>query len=161
LVELAEEYKYIVRIAGTDLDGSLKVGYALGRVRGVGLRLGHTLLRAVKVDPDKRIGHLTDEEVRRVEEVLKEPAKYGIQGWLLNRKKDLDTGKDLHLVGPDLELRTKLDIEFMKDIRCWRGIRHSLGLKVRGQRTRTTGRTGRAVGIQKRVLLAKAREKRE
>jgi small subunit ribosomal protein S13 len=45
----------------------------------------------------------------------------------------------------------------MKDIRTWKGIRHSLGLKVRGQRTRTTGRSGKAVGVKKKVLMEAAR----
>jgi len=76
--------------------------------------------------------------------------KFGIPNWMLNRRKDLETGKDLHLIGSDLEFRVKQDIEFMKSIKSWKGWRHSLGLKVRGQRTRTTGRTGRTVGVHRR-----------
>jgi small subunit ribosomal protein S13 len=65
----------------------------------------------------------------------------------MNRAKDLETGENKHLIGSDLLLRIKSDIEFMKKIKCWKGVRHSLGLKVRGQRTRTTGRTGQTVGV--------------
>jgi small subunit ribosomal protein S13 len=61
------------------------------------------------------------------------------------------------LIGPDATLGVKGDIDFMTDIRTWKGIRHSLGLKVRGQRTRTTGRKGRAVGVAKKVIMEAAR----
>jgi small subunit ribosomal protein S13 len=63
------------------------------------------------------------------------------------------------LVTADLTLRTKMDTDFMKNIKTWKGIRHSLGLKVRGQRTKTTGRSGKAVGVKKKLLIAAAREK--
>jgi small subunit ribosomal protein S13 len=49
----------------------------------------------------------------------------------------------------------------MKNIKSWKGVRHSLGLKVRGQRTKCTGRTGRSVGVKKKLLIAAARKKAE
>ena len=76
---------------------------------------------------------------------------------LYNRRKALDNGRDVHLIGPDATLSVKNDIDFMTDIRTWKGVRHSLGLKVRGQRTRTTGRKGRAVGVAKKIVMEAAR----
>jgi len=67
-----------------------------------------------------------------------------------NRHKDPETGQDLQFIGPDLSLLIKTDINKMIQLRSWTGTRHSLGLKVRGQRTKTTGRTGRAVGVKKK-----------
>ncbi len=144
------EFKHIVRIAGTDLDGTLKVPYALARIKGVGIRLGWVIARLLGLDPDMRIGYLTEEETRKVEEVLKDPVAYGVKPWLVNRQRDPETGRDMHLIGADLELRMKMDIDLMQKIKCWRGIRHALGLKVRGQKTRTTGRRGMTVGVVKR-----------
>jgi small subunit ribosomal protein S13 len=92
-----------------------------------------------------------------VEDVMRDPAKYGLPPRLYDRRKDLETGRDLHLIGADLALSTKTDIDFMKDIRSWKGTRHSLGLKVRGQHTRTTGRKGRAVGVAKKIVMEAAR----
>jgi len=69
---------------------------------------------------------------------------------MVNRQKDLETGKYLHLIGADLVLTQRADIERMIKMKCWKGVRHSLGLKVRGQRTRTTGRKGRTVGVTKK-----------
>jgi small subunit ribosomal protein S13 len=78
-----------------------------------------------------------------------------LPAWLFNRRKDAESGKDSHLISADLVLRTKVDIEQMKNIRSWRGYRHAYGLKVRGQRTKTTGRAGKALGVKKKELVAK------
>lgn len=144
------DYRFIVRIAGQEVDGSAKLAYGLTSIKGVGVRLGYALARAAGVDPEKRVGFLTDDEVKRLEDVMKNPVSYGVRGFLLNRQRAPETGRDELLIGGDWELRQRMDIDFMKEIRCWKGIRHSLGLKVRGQRTRTTGRTGRTVGVVRR-----------
>jgi len=144
------EFKHIVRIAGTDLDGTLKVPYALAKIKGVGVRLGWIIARLLGLDPDMRIGYITEEETKKVEEVLKDPVAFGVKPWLVNRQRDPETGRDMHLIGADLELRVKMDIDLMQKIKCWRGVRHALGLKVRGQKTRTTGRRGMTVGVVKR-----------
>ena len=85
-----------------------------------------------------------------MEEVARDPLGHGIPAWLLNRRKDPVTGKDLQLYGSDLVYAIREDIQREMRIKSWRGVRHSLGLKVRGQRTRTTGRTGTAVGVSRR-----------
>ncbi|MBS7611695.1 30S ribosomal protein S13 [Candidatus Bathyarchaeota archaeon] len=149
---MMEKFRHIVRLMDTDLDGFKKVPYALRRIRGVGVTLGWAIARGIGVDPNRRIGELSDEELKRIETALKEPSKFNIPSWMFNRRKDLETGGDVHLMGSDLELRIKQDIDFMKSIRSWRGWRHSLGLKVRGQKTRTTGRTGRTVGVQRKKV---------
>jgi len=143
-----------VRVAGTNLDGSDKLRVGLTRVKGVGINFADALIKAVELDPESRVGDLTDREVARIEEALKDPLKYGVPHWMLNRRRDLQTGKDLHLIGSDLTLRVRYDIDFMKKIKTWKGWRHSLGLKVRGQRTKTTGRKGRVVGVRKKRLAA-------
>jgi len=142
---------------GVDLDGSKKLIYGLTKIRGIGVGLSNAIARAASIKPDVRIGQLSEEEVDKIEDVISDPLKFGIPPRLVNRRKDLETGRDLHLVGPDLALRVKTDIDFMKDLRTWKGIRHSLGLKVRGQRTKTTGRTGKAVGVKKKAAIAALR----
>jgi small subunit ribosomal protein S13 len=147
---LAGEFRPIVRFLGTDLDGSLKVPYALAAVRGIGVMLGYAIARAAGVDAEKRLGFLSEDELRRLEEVAKDPLGHGIPAWMLNRRKDPATGKDLQLYGSDLVYAIREDIQREMRIKSWRGVRHSLGLKVRGQRTRTTGRFGTAVGVSRR-----------
>ncbi len=154
---MSKEFRLILRVMGTDLDGTKKVAFGLSKIRGVGPNYAQAVVRATRINPEARIGSLSEAELSRLEDAIRDPAKHGIPSRLFNRRKDLDTGRDMHLVGPDLALRTKADIDLMKDIRSWKGIRHSLGLKVRGQRTRTTGRSGKAVGVKKKVLMEAAR----
>jgi small subunit ribosomal protein S13 len=154
---MSREYRFIIRFMGTDIDGSKKVAYGLSKVRGVGPNFAHAVVKAAHVNPDARIGTLSEGDISRLEDAIKDPAKHGIPTRMFNRRKDIETGRDMHLVGPDLALGMKADIDLMKDIRSWKGIRHSLGLKVRGQRTRTTGRSGKAVGVKKKVLMEAAR----
>lgn len=132
------------------MDGSRKVVYAISQIKGIGVNLAHSIVRLANIDPEARIGFLSDADIKRLENIIRDPKKYGVPVWMLNRRKDLETGEDLHLIGSDLVLRVKMDIDLMKKIKCWKGVRHALGLKVRGQRTRTTGRTGQTVGVTRR-----------
>lgn len=147
---LQTEYRHIVRVAGTDIDGSLKLVYGLKKIKGVGIRLAQAIVNLLELDPNMRVGYLDEETVKKIEDVLAKPLDYGIPSWFLNRRRDIETGKDLHLLGSDLVYSIKMDIQRMKRIRSWKGVRHALGLKVRGQRTKTTGRTGRTVGVSRR-----------
>ncbi|MHA1580795.1 MAG: 30S ribosomal protein S13 [Candidatus Freyarchaeota archaeon] len=146
----SDEYRYIVRVAGTDLDGSKKFLYALTDIKGVGIRLADAILRVAGLDPNIRLGYVSDQDVKKVEEILADPAKFGIPGWMLNRQKDVSTGRDRHLIGSDLTLTIKSDIDTLRRTKSYRGIRHALGLKVRGQRTKTTGRKGQTVGVRRK-----------
>ncbi|MBS7659276.1 MAG: 30S ribosomal protein S13 [Candidatus Bathyarchaeia archaeon] len=147
---MSREYRHIVRITDKDVDGSLRAVYALKRIQGISVSLANAILKTAGIDPQMRAGFLTEAEIERIEEIIKDPARYGIPSWLLNRRKDLETGRDLHLIGADLALSVKMDIERMKEIKSWRGYRHAYGLKVRGQRTRTTGRKGKTIGVKKK-----------
>jgi len=143
---MSKEFHHILRISGADVDGTLKVPYALTKIKGINLNFANAILKKAGINPDVRAGFLTEAEVKKIEEVMNEPTKFGLVNWLLNRRKDLETGKDLHLISADLALKTKTDIDRVKGIKSWRGYRHAYGLKARGQRTRTTGRKGKAVG---------------
>ena len=145
---MSKEFRHILRISGADVDGTLKVPYALTKIKGINLNFANAILKKAGMNPDVRAGFLAEAEVKKIEEVMKEPTKFGLLNWLLNRRKDLETGKDLHLISADLALKTKTDIDRMKGIKSWRGYRHAYGLKARGQRTRTTGRKGKAVGVK-------------
>jgi small subunit ribosomal protein S13 len=150
---MSEEYRHILRIIDADVEGTLKTSYALTKIKGLSLSLANAILKKAGVNPDKRAGFLTEAEIEKMEEIIKDPARYGLPSWLLNRRKDPDTGKDMHVISADLVLKTKMDIEQMKDMKSWRGYRHAYGLKVRGQRTKTTGRAGKALGVKKKTLI--------
>mgnify|MGYP001773128664 FL=1 len=144
------EFRYIVRVAGVDLPGDKAIAYALADIKGIGFNTAYAVLRKLGIDPHRRLGTLSEEEVEKLSEALKSLEKLGLPSWLLNRRRDPQTGEDRHLITSDLLIAVRNDIELMKKIKSYKGIRHALGLKVRGQRTRTTGRTGQTVGVRKR-----------
>jgi small subunit ribosomal protein S13 len=147
---MPKEFRHITRIAETDLDGSLKVSYAISEIKGIGANMANAIAKMGGIDPDIRLGFLSDQDLEKLEDIIKNPFKYNIPEWLFNRQKDFETGKNLHLIGSDLVLQTKSDIDSLKASKSWRGYRHSYGLKVRGQRTKTTGRKGKAIGVRKK-----------
>ncbi len=146
-----KETRLIVRLLGTDLDGTKHVPFALAKINGVGINFGYAVARAVGIDPTTRLGQLTDQQLALLEDAITKPGKYGIPVWVWNRRRDPVTGKDAHLVGAELNLTMREDVEREKRIKSWRGVRHMLGLKVRGQRTRTTGRKGGPVGVARKA----------
>ncbi|OYT48795.1 MAG: 30S ribosomal protein S13 [Desulfurococcales archaeon ex4484_42] len=133
-----------------DIEGDLLLPYGLAKIKGIGYNFALALIRVLGYDPRLRVGFLTDEDVKRIEDAINNPSKYGIPSWYFNRRKDYVTGEDKHLIGADLIFAARQDIEREIKIKSWRGIRHALGLKVRGQRTHTTGRIGPTVGVSKR-----------
>ena len=151
----AQEFRHIVRILGSDSAGTLKVSYSVSSIKGVSLSLANAILKKAGINPDLRSGFLTEADISKIEDIVKDPSKYNMPIWLFNRRKDSDSGKDMHLISADLLLKTKTDIDEAKNIRSWRGYRHAYGLKVRGQRTKTTGRSGKSLGVKKKGLMAK------
>ncbi len=144
------EYRHIVRVANKDIDGQENLLQGLTRIRGIGLRVARLILMQLKLDPMSRIGYLTDEDVQRIEHVMSNLGTGIIPKWALNRPVDRVSGKNMHLIGSDIEFALRTDIERLKRIRCWRGIRHATCQRVRGQHTRSTGRSGVAVGVSKK-----------
>jgi small subunit ribosomal protein S13 len=145
----AAEYKHILRIAGKDIEGSKKVIVALSKVKGIGYNFAHVLLQSLNINPNSRVGFLTDRELADIEAAIRDPSKSRLPEWYWNRRKDMDTGSDRHLITSDLDFMISNDIDREKTIMSWRGYRHMFGLRVRGQSTRTTGRKGGAVGVKK------------
>ena len=145
---LSSSFRHIIRIIGTDIDGNKRLDMGLTDIHGVDIRLAHAVLHVAGMDQSSRVGFLSDRDVKKLEEIITDPVNNGIPNWLLNRQKDPQTGEDLHLLAARLKLKTKTDVDLMKKLKTHKGIRHAQGLKVRGQRTRTTGRKGRVVGVR-------------
>jgi small subunit ribosomal protein S13 len=74
---------------------------------------------------------------------------------MFNRRKEPETGETKHITTSQVEFIQKMDIDREKKIRSYRGVRHSLGLPVRGQRTRSSFRKGTTVGVQRKAKAAK------
>jgi len=144
-----ESFNFIVRIANSDIDGQKKTVIGLQSIKGVGKRVSQVIARKAKVDPSVRIGTLSDEKVKEIEALVLTYVEYAPH-WAVNRQMDYETGADMHLIGNDLDIIQKDDVNRMKMIRCYRGIRHETRHKVRGQRTRSNGRKGLTMGVQRK-----------
>lgn len=149
------EYNHQLRIAGADCRGDWLVSYALTQIKGVGYRLSSQICEKADLDPEMRCGFLIDEEIQLIEDILTNCSAFGIPTWMLNRQKDLVSGEDIHIISNDLIDTLRIDIEREKKTRSYRGIRHYLGLPVRGQRTKTSGRGGTTIGVSKKKFAKK------
>jgi small subunit ribosomal protein S13 len=149
----ASEYKHILRIAGKDIEGGKKVIVAISEIKGVGYNFAQVLTQTLNINPDRRVGFLTDGELREIEQAIANPTKAGVPPWYLNRRKNMDSGSNQHMITSDLDFAASNDVEREKLVMSWRGYRHMFGLRVRGQRTRTTGRKGGAVGVKKVKMM--------
>ena len=143
------DIKYFVRVGTTDLDGTKSVRIALTGIKGVGRHTSTVISRMAKVDEYASLGRLDEESVNRLRTAV-EQYTTKIPAWMANRPKDVYTGEKKHLLGADVALARDEDINLMRKIRCYKGIRHETGQKVRGQRTKSTGRTGKTVGVSKK-----------
>lgn len=126
----------MARIAGIDLQDNWKVDFALTKIKGLGWTLSRKVMKDAGIDTKKRISELTSDDVSKITAELE---KYQIEG--------------------DLVRAVRGNIQRLQIIGSYRGLRHTKGLPVRGQRTRTNARTKRGkrktVGAFKKEMLSK------
>lgn len=143
-----ENFKYIVRLVNTDVDGNKPIIIGLQSVKGVGSRVAEVIARRAGVNRIAKVGTLEDGQIETLETLITTYADYA-PAWAVNRQLDFETGDDMHIVGVNMEISLKDDLNRMKMIRCYKGVRHEGGQKVRGQRTRSNGRTGLTLGVMR------------
>jgi small subunit ribosomal protein S13 len=144
-----DDIQKIVRLAETNLDGTKSVEESLRKVKGISAML----VNAVAVRSGlrgRKLGSLSESELSSLEKIIMHPEESGIPAWMWNRRRDPETGGDRHIVASTLELTTKSDINEMKKIKSYRGVRHIHHLPVRGQRTRGSFRKGKTMGVSKK-----------
>ena len=144
-----DDFKYIVRIANTDIDGDKKLVHGLTSIKGIGMHMGSVIANDTGIDKNKKMGDMTDAEIEKIR-ISIDNIINSAPGWMLNHRKDYESGKDIHLIGPEIDMQLRDEINIMKKIRSYRGIRHERGLPVRGQRTRANNRKGLALGVSKK-----------
>lgn len=153
-----EKVKSIVRVINTDIDGNKSLYNSLRKIKGINFMFANAICNYLDLDKNKKLGLLTEEEIKKIESLLENPS---LPSWLFNRRKDYETGKDLHLTTSKLKLVKDFDIKRLKQVKSYRGLRHAWGLTVRGQRTRSHFRTGRGVGVQKKRLKPATSDKKQ
>lgn len=148
-VDRGKDFKYIVRLSNTDVDGEKNIVYGLTSIKGVGVHMATLIAYEVGIDRYMKIGDLNDSQIEKIQEIIDNVSK-NAPNWMLNHRKDLETGENIHLIGSDIDMRLRDEINILKKIRSYRGIRHERGLRVRGQRTRANNRRGLALGVSKK-----------
>lgn len=134
----------LVRVAGKDIRGDIKIYSALTKIGGISWALANAICKILKIDKKQRVQDISKEGLSRIEEFIKNPE---VPAFLKNRQKDLEDGKNKHISGVDLKLRKEFDIKRLKKIRSYKGVRHTANLPVRGQRTKANFRRNRKPSV--------------
>ncbi len=147
MAEEKQNIKPFFRVFNTDLEGKKPIGIALLKVRGIGFNMANAICNSLGISKNIKAGLLTDTDARKIENLLKDGR---LPSWILNRRADDVTGETKHIITADLKFAVDANIKKMMRLKTYRGLRHSAGLPVRGQRTRSHFRkSGKAVGVQK------------
>ncbi len=150
------ELKHFVRVANTDLKGDKRLLVALTKIKGVGMVFANLVCNLSGIDPQKKAGELSDSEVAMMDKVLSDPVKNGAPSWIINRRKDYETGEDKHLILSDLDFSKQDDIKQLKKCKTYKGLRHQWGLPVRGQKTKANFRPNKGkVKVPKKKTVLK------
>ncbi len=123
------------------------------------MRSAGIIAHNAKTDRKAIMGYLSDEDVDRLKKAVDEFGE-NVPEWVVNRRREILTSKNMHLMGSELTMECKEDIDLMKKTRSYRGIRHERGHKVRGQRTKSTGRKGATVGVIRKKVVRQEEEKK-
>ena len=152
--EQKPNFKHIVRVANVDIQGNKLLRIALTEIKGIGINLADIICITAGIERTEKAGNLSEEQVKKLNQVVENLAAHGLPAWLFNRRRDYDTGADIHLLTGNISFYRENDIKRMKKIKSLKGIRHGKGLPVRGQRTKSHFRTnkGKVVGVAKKKV---------
>ena len=147
--ELGDDFNYIIRLADSDIDGLSRIGMGLTSVKGVGARTALAICEIAGVDKNMLGGHLDDSDLDKIRNAI-EAYPTEVPLWMLNRQRDIETGDELHLFSMDVTMTQDDDIARLRATKAYRGLRHAARKRVRGQRTRSNGRSGLTLGVQRK-----------
>jgi small subunit ribosomal protein S13 len=150
--------KNILRLFGTDIPGDMDMKNGLRRVKGISFNTAQAILKKADIDPDKHAGEISDEESDRIQEVIENAE---LPEHILNRRVDPETGDEKLMVSTDLEIQKRQDIDRLKKLGSYRGMRHRRGLPVRGQKTQSSFRGKTSVGVSRERIKKEGGEGEE
>jgi len=153
-----QEYRHLVRVANTDLEGNKQLKQALLKIKGVGFMLANAICQVSGIDKKMKAGNLTDAQAEKLTNIINNPLSHKIPDWLVNRRKDPETGENKHIITGDLDFIQSNDVKLMKKTKSYKGLRHQWGLPVRGQKTRSNFRRNKgkvSLGVQRKKKAGK------
>ncbi|MCL5009654.1 MAG: 30S ribosomal protein S13 [Candidatus Parvarchaeota archaeon] len=154
----AEGERKIIRISDTDIDGSTEIKNALRIITGISFSYANAIIKVLGINGNTKLQDISAGDMDKLKDIMKNPHKNGIPGWMYNWRKDENTGLDTHLIGNDLKSKHNLHIQEIKTSRSYRGYRHSFNYKMRGQRVKSRGanfkgRIGNTIGVTKKTIV--------
>ena len=149
----------IVRILGTDIPSSKKLLYGFSKIKGISYIFSNALCNCLKLDKNRTIESLSDDEILKVEDFLQNPQKKELPIWLLNKQKDSENGENLHLAGKDIDFDLIKQRRHLFKIRTYKGLRARLKLPLRGQRTKSNFRRNKTLASIKSKSIKKENKK--
>ena len=147
--EVSDDFRYIVRLSNTDVNGEKTLINGLTSIKGIGRQLSSFVIDESGLDRELKVGNLSDDQIALLQDAI-DSIQEKAPLWMLNHRKDYESGENLHLIGPEIEMNLRDEVNVKRKIRCYRGIRHEQGLPVRGQRTRANNRKGLTLGVSKK-----------
>lgn len=139
----------LIRILSTDIPANMSLRFGLARIKGINVMFVNAMCTLLKLNKNTKIAELTEDEVKRIEDFLSNPNKEGMPEWLLNQRKDYETGSNLHFAGKDLDYNLLQTKRRLFKLKTNRGLRLKQGLTVRGQRTKSNFRRSKTLSAMK------------
>ena len=151
------EFRHIVRIANTDVDGNKPLYLAIQKIKGVGENFARAVCSVAQLDFMKKAGNIDEATALKIEKIILDPKAAGFPDRFLNRIGDYETGVTTHLIMNDLDFTKDQDIKRQKKIKSNVGLRHQWRLPVRGQRTGSNFRPNKGKGgaVKKKTSIRK------
>jgi len=151
--EQKKDFRYLIRLVNTDIDGKKSLLYGLKRIKGISYMLANAICETAGLDKNQKVGSLNEDQIKKLEATIKSIGQKGLPSWLLNRRRDPESGEDRHLLSTDLSFVQSNDIKKMMKMKSYKGTRHPLKLPLRGQRTKSNFRKSKgkgSLGVQRK-----------
>lgn len=139
----------LIRIMGTDLKASLDLLHGFAKIKGINIMFSNAMCVVLKFDKNRKISSLTEKEIEVVENFLMNPKKEGIPEWMLNQRKSMETGEDIHLAAKDIDFDLIQIKRRLGKLKTYKGLRHRAQLPLRGQRTKSNFRRNKTLAAMK------------
>ena len=134
---------------GTDLRASSNLVHGFANIKGVNVMFSNAMCNVLKLDKSKKISSLSEKEIEQVENFLTNPKKEGVPNWMLNNRKSLETGEDIHLAAKDIDFDLIQTKRRLGKLKTYKGLRHRAQLPLRGQRTKSNFRRNKTLAAMK------------
>jgi len=139
----------LIRIMGTDINADASILFGIAKIKGINIMFANALCIVLKFDKMAKISSLSEEEVEKFESYLSNNKMSEIPSWLLNKRKELVSGEDLHFITKDIDFDLLQYKRTIGKLKTYKGLRHRARLPLRGQRTKSNFRRNKTIAAMK------------